>query len=218
MATTSACSSTPNPLRSCSTPCSTVPASTTRRAAASYSVALFDDASSSSRQLDLLVRSGQQLVRSRSAARVLRSLLWWLATEIAPPTSTTDVLVARGTAAIRGHDAVLLPPDLWQWNKQLQPRFARLGVALADSPLAEIDLRTRELVVRSPEIHHAAEVLAELDEKAYLGSEPHPVMPGRYPLRAWVLPRDPEHIGALSPAHAALAALPYVVRADDENA
>lgn len=177
----------------------------------SYAVALYDDAEGAARPLDLLVQGSEQLVRSRSAARVLRALLWRLTDDVGGVDLTTGRLRVRATAARRGDEGLLLPPGLYRWAKQLQPRFARVGIALADVPHPEIDLATGELVLPDPAIPHDAGVLTAVDDGVRLGAEPLPVGPGRLPLAAWFLARaDGEH-GALTPAVAAVAAVPAVL-------
>jgi peroxiredoxin len=185
------------------------------RAQDSYAVALYDDADGGARTLNLLVQGSQQLVRSRSAARVLRALLWRLAEDVGAVDLGTGRLRVSATAAVRRDDALLLPPGLYQWAKQLQPRFARIDIALADVPYAEVDLSTGELVVPEPAIAHRADVLARLDDDVRLGSEPPPVLPGRYPLTTWFIGRPTDEPTELTPAVATVAVLPVVFGNDD---
>ena len=114
------------------------------------------------------------------------------------------------TAALRGGEALLVPPALHQWP-QLQPRFARTGITLADVPLVEIDALSGELVVPEPALPHDASVLAALDGVSLRGNECAPVLPGRYAVRAWLFGRPPGVTGVLSPAVSTVTALPYVV-------
>jgi hypothetical protein len=180
-----------------------------RRAPDNYSVALQPAHAAKSRELNLLVQGSTQVVRSRSGGRVLAGLLAYLSDEIVEPDPA--LLRVYATAAVRDGQGMLLPPNLVQWVKQLQPRFTRRGIAIVDASHATIDLVTGELVVRSPAIAHDAAVLAELDDGVHLGSELPWVRPGRYPLRAWFLTRDPERVGRLAPAIAVAGALPSAV-------
>ena len=109
----------------------------------------------------------------------------------------------------------LLPAGLVDFVKQLQPRLAKSGLCIVDSPRTLLDRRTRELVVPEPTVPYDASVIAELDDGVKLGSELPWIRPGRYPLRTWFLTRSAEHIGALSPAVAATAALPTLFELDD---
>jgi hypothetical protein len=184
------------------------------RAPDSYSVALYEHGEGA-RRLDLLLQGSRQLVRSRSAARVLRALLWRLSEDVLAVDVDTGRVRVHATAALRGGDALLLPAGLYQWAKQLQPRFARIGVALADVPYPEIDLASAELVVPEPAISHRADVLARVDDGAQLGSEPPPVRPGRYPLSMWFVARTSVESAELTPAVATVAVLPSVLGVDD---
>jgi hypothetical protein len=119
------------------------------------------------------------------------------------------------TAMVRDGEAVLVPAGLVDFVKQLQPRLAKAGLCIVDSPRTLLDLTTRELVVPEPTVPYDASVIAELDEGVKLGSELPWIRPGRYPLGAWCLPRSPEHLGELSPAVAVTAALPTLFDLDD---
>ena len=127
----------------------------------------------------------------------------------------TGRIRVQATAALRGVDAILLPPALYQWAKQLQPRFARVEIALADVPYPEIDLATGEVVIPEPAVPHRAGVLDRVDDGVRLGTEPPPVPPGRYPLTAWFFGRGADDAGDLTPAVATVAALPIVLGTDD---
>jgi hypothetical protein len=117
--------------------------------------------------------------------------------------------------AVIGDDAVLLPPGLVQWVKQLQPRFTRQSIAMADVPQAALDLEAAEVIIPAPTIDHDPAVLAELDEGVRLGSERPRVRPGRYPLRAWFLVHSADTVGELSRGLAVTAALPLAYPGED---
>jgi hypothetical protein len=184
-----------------------------RRAPDNYSVSLNTDTDGTSRDLNLLVHGGTQLVRSRSAARVLAGLLQYLSADLG--TSDDSLLKVNATVAVIGDDAVLLPPGLVQWVKQLQPRFTRQGIAMVDVPQAALDLEPAEVVIPAPTVDHDPAVLAELDVGVRLGSELPWVRPGRYPVRAWFLAHSPDTIGELSRGLAVTAALPLAYQGEE---
>ena len=151
-----------------------------RRVPDNFSVALYPGAGGGSRRLNLLVRDGRQLVRSRSAARALAALLTYVSADTTPPDE--DLLPLNASAALLDGTALLLPPGLVNWNKQIQTTLARRGIVLVDAPYVTIDLASAELVVPTPSVPHDPEVLAELDRGARLGPELPYVRPGRYPI------------------------------------
>ena len=152
-----------------------------------YSVALYDP-SRGSRELNLLVAGARQLVRSRSRRRVLAALLSFLSGDLAD--RDAGLLQVIATPAVRDGRALLLPAGLVDAVKQLQPRFARRGIAMVDTPSALVDLETAELVVPEPRLDHDAAVLDDLDADVRLGATELPlVVPGRYPIEAWYLRR-----------------------------
>jgi hypothetical protein len=188
-----------------------------RRTPDNYSVALGSrapaGANGPSRGLHLLVRGGTQLVRSRSSARVLAALLQHLSADLLPrPDGLTAV---HALAAVGDGDAVLMPRGLLDLVQQLQPRLAKHGLALVDTPHALLDVAACELVVPEPAVPHDASMLAELDDDARFGSELPRVRPGRYPLRTWALSRDPDTLGLLSRGVAVTMAFPTLLDHDD---
>lgn len=153
-----------------------------------------------SRSLKLLVRGSQQLVRSRSRARVLAGLLQYLSADLAAPEPRDDSLLSVfATPAVSDGRAVLLPAGLLSHLKQLQPRFAKIGVTMVDTPRVLVDPATAELVVPEPTIPFDATVLDDVDADVKLGAELPWVRAGRYPLHAWLVIRGPEDGGPLSP-------------------
>jgi hypothetical protein len=180
-----------------------------------YSVSLADDRGARTRALDLLVRGGTQLVRSRSARRVVGALLSQLSADLAAPTA--GLTRATATVALRGDRALLLPPDLVDRVSRLQPLLTRAGIRLADVPYGTLDLASRELVVPEPIVAYDAEVLADLDGER-LASEARAVAPGRYPVDAWYFVRTPDRRGELSPATGVGAALLFLRNVDDLEA
>jgi thiol-disulfide isomerase/thioredoxin len=179
-----------------------------RRVPDNYSVALHLGAASKSRELNLLVEGGSQMVRSRAPSRALAGLLAFLTDDLDVDPSLLQV---QATAAVGGERAMLLPAGMLQWVKQLQPRLARRGITMVDTKYARVDLETAEVVVPEPVVTHDASVLRELDEGVRLGSELPRVPPGRYPLATWFLTRSPEHRGPLPPALAVTVALPMAM-------
>ena len=176
-----------------------------RRAPENYSVALYPDGGRS-RELNLLVRGGTQLARSRSAARVLAGLLGHLSAELGE--RDPGLLHLATTAAVGGGRAVLLPPGLLGWLKELQPRLARLGLSVVDLPTVAVDPAGPTLVVPDPTVAHDPAVLDELDGAARLGSEAPRVRPGLYPLTGWCVAAPGEPGGVVSPAVAVAAGVP----------
>jgi hypothetical protein len=188
-----------------------------RRAPDNYSVALggtpTTKGAGTSRSLKLLVHGSTQLVRSRSGGRVLAALLQQLSGDIEP--ADPSLLQVNATAAVRDGEALLLPPGLVGYLKQLQPRLAKAGIGVVDVPRTLLDLDARELVVPEPAVPHDASVVEEADAGVQLGSEVPWIRPGRYPLRAWFLLRSPEHVGPLSTGVAVATAIPQLYELDD---
>lgn len=194
------------------------------RAPENYAVALggtpTTKGTGSSRSLRLLVRGAQQLVRSRSSARVLAGLLQHLSAELAPGAAADDSLLrVYATPAVADGRALLLPAGLVDHVKQLQPRFAKVGVTLVDTPEVFVDPATAELVVPEPTIPYDAAVLDEVDAGpdggVKLGSELPWIRPGRYPLQSWLVVRSPDALGPVSPGIALTSALGLVFGIED---
>jgi hypothetical protein len=175
-----------------------------RRTPDNYSIALYPTVGTGSRRLNLLVRGGSQLVRSRSAARALSALLNHLTADTTPPDE--HLLALDATAGVVGDRAILLPPGLVNWTKQIQTKLARRGIVLVDTPFITIDPVAGELVVPIPSVPHDSDVLDELDDGARLAPELPHVGPGRYPIAAWYLNRGPDEVGPLSPGQAVASA------------
>ena len=185
-------------------------------AGANYSVATYSQSNGRGRELNLLVRGSQQLVRSRSVGRVLRALLTYLSADFTP--LDPSLVHVNATAAVRDGEAMLLPPNLVWWIKELQPRLARKGISLVDAPFASVDPERRTLVVPPPVIPHDASVLAEFDDTSRGGSELPPVLSGSYPLTAWHLASEEARQGPVSPGLALASALPLVIGRDIREA
>ena len=175
-----------------------------RRTPDNYSIALHPAATGGNRKLNLLVQGGSQLVRSRSAARALAALLTCLSADTTPPDE--HLLALDSSAAVVDGAALLLPPGMVHWAKELQTKLARRGIVLVDAPFVTIDPEAGELVVPTPSVPHDREVLTEIDHGARLGPELPYVQPGRYPITAWYLNRSPDEIGPLSPARGVASA------------
>jgi peroxiredoxin len=188
-----------------------------RRAPDNYSVALGGTSTTkgagTSRSLKLLVHGSSQLVRSRSGGRVVNALLQYLSADLSEP----DPSLARvsATAMVRDGEAILLPAGLVDFVKQLQPRLARIGVSIVDTPRTLLDVGARELVLPEPTVPYDAAVIAELDDGVKLGRERPWIRPGRYPLTTWLLTRGEDHVGPLSPAVAVTSAIPTLFDLDD---
>jgi hypothetical protein len=178
-----------------------------------YSVALYPPGAGRSRDLNLLVRLGQQLVRSRSAERVLRAMLAHMSVDLQPPRE--DLLYLDATPAVQDGRGLLLPPAMVAWIKQLQPRLARLRIQLVDNPFATVDARTGELVVAEPTIEHDPAVLDAVDQGVRLGSELPMVRPGRYPLSRWYFVVEEGQDGSLPRARAVAAGIGLILGRPD---
>jgi hypothetical protein len=163
--------------------------------------------------LKLLVRGGTQLVRSRSGGRVLAALLQHLSAELAPHDPSLTRVDA--TAVLRGDDALLLPPGLVNFVKELQPRFARANLRFVDAPQVLLDLDRAELVIPDPAVPHDPSVIDELDAIAKLGTEPPRTRPGRYGIRTWFVVREPDRVGPISRAAAVTATVPRLLARDE---
>jgi len=188
-----------------------------RRVPDNYSVALGSTPTTkgagASRSLKLLVRGGRQLVRSRSGGRVLAALLQYLSADLEP--ADPSLVEVSATAVVRDGEALLLPPGLGDHVKVLQPRLAKRGMTLVDTPRTLLDLDRRTLVVPDPVVDFDATVIDDVDADVKLGSELPWIPPGRYPLGGWYFARVPDEIGSLSPAAAVTSALPMLHGDDD---
>ena len=186
-----------------------------------YSVVLHPPKTGGRRELNLLLRGGEQLVRSRSSARVLRGLLGYLSADIA--LSDPDLLYLATTPAVRDGQGILLPPRLSAPLTSLQPRLSRLGIRLVDLPRTTVDPATAELVVPEPALPHDMSVLEEQDARdgpagaPGLGSELPAVLPGRYPLQTWYMAISPSLLGPVRDAAALASGLPLLRRGDDAD-
>ena len=130
-----------------------------------------------SRSLKLLVHGSTQLVRSRSGGRVLAGLA---AAPLGRPRARRSCVHARRTRLrwSATERRCSCPPACVDFVKQLQPRLAKAGLCIVDTPRTLLDLSTRELVVPEPTVPHDESVVAELDEGVKLGSELPWVRPG----------------------------------------
>jgi thiol-disulfide isomerase/thioredoxin len=182
------------------------------RAPENFSVALYP-AQGRTRELNLLVKGGQQLVRSRSRLRVLQALLAHLSDEIAP--RDPSLLRLRATAIVGDGKAFLGPPAMVTWVKQLQPRLARARLQMVDVAAVTVDASSGELVIPEPTVDQDPSVLDGLEDDVTLGSELPPVGAGRYPIRAWFLTVPADRAGTMAPALGVAGAAPLVVATGD---
>ena len=167
------------------------------RAPDNYSVALYGSGGRK-QELNLLVKGAQQLVRSRSRARVLRGLLNHLSADLTPVESS--LLRLRTSAVVRDGRATVLPFDVTGWLKDLQPRLNKSGIQVVDIPWVLIDPTAAEMVVPEPSVDYDRLVLEELGKTDKLGPELPAVLPGRYALRSWILGATAGDTRPLSPA------------------
>lgn len=178
-----------------------------RRAGHSYAVTLpepVDGPDSPVRDLNLLVRGADVLVRSRSATRVLRALLWRLADEMVPFDVDGPTVRVDSMAVMVDGVALLVPPGVRVLAPGMARQLARAGIAVADVPRPEVDVRTAELVLRPPAVTHDPGALRDdpVDELV----EPRVIAPGRYPLAGWGTVHPAEvPVTLLTPGQAAAA-------------
>jgi hypothetical protein len=176
------------------------------RAPDNYSV-LLQDSLNRTREFNLLLQGPRYLVRSRTRARVLRGLLNHLSAELSHPEQ--PLLGLRTSAVVHNGRAIVLPASVSSWINVVQPRLNRLGIQIVDLPWLLIDPVAAEMVVPEPLVGYDHGVLDELDGADRLDSELPPVLPGRYPLQAWIVPGDVE--GPLSSARGLVEALPLLM-------
>jgi thiol-disulfide isomerase/thioredoxin len=173
-----------------------------------YSVVIGDGRKGSARGLNLLLRGSSTVVRSRSPRRVVSALAAYLSSVLEPQ---DEFLRTMNVGAIVGDSAILLPGVVMQWLEDVQPRLSRLGVRLVDQPYSIIDPDRLELVVPEPRVKVDGAALADIAESAPSRSEPAPVEPGRYPLRAWTVWETDDIEGPLTRARAVAAGLPSIM-------
>jgi hypothetical protein len=173
-----------------------------------YSVTLAGEGGRGPRRLSLLQAGSVTVARSRSPRRILRALAGHLSCLLDPEPGLVRI---GAIGAVRNGTAVLLPDAAIGWLDRIQAPLARLGFLLVDQPFAHLDVTRAEMVVPSPSLGMAEAVLATLPDPPAGPSEPRSVAPGRYPLRAWLLPERVWGEAPLSPAGAAASALGTVV-------
>lgn len=168
---------------------------------------------------NLLLQGSNVFVRSRSAGRVLRALLWHLHDGIVGFNPACGRLRVNATAAVVPGGMVLLQPGLHVLAEKLQELLARRGVGLAEVLFPEIDLATCEVVLPEPAIPYDAAVVESLDSAVDPHFELPPVRPGRYPLIGWsVMHAADSAVTRFTPAEAAVATLSYVLNTEDAAA
>lgn len=144
------------------------------------------------RELHVLYRSSLAVVRSRSPRRVLQGLCSYLSGHVEK--ERAGLVRLAGMPVVGGDGAVVAPWVLRHQRPQLEARLRRLGLRVVDVPFVSIYPRTGELVVPSPALELASEVLDLLEPSEPPASpEPPPVPAGRYRIRGWGIPgRGPE--------------------------
>ena len=145
-----------------------------------YAVALYTRGGRK-RELNLLVKGAQQLVRTRSRARVLRGLLNYLSADLA--SHDPALLQIRTAAVVRDGSATILPFEVTSWLPDLQPRLNRYGGQLVDAPWVLIDPATAELVVPEPTVEHRRRCARRTRPRRPVGTRaaaaaPRPLRPG----------------------------------------
>lgn len=160
--------------------------------AETYAIALHPQVDRAARQLNLLVRSGLQVLRGRSQARVLQGLLGHLSCLVAPKDPT--LLHLDGVAVVRDGEAFLLPSSLYSAWRRVQPRLSHLGLHVADIPWVSVDPVSARVVISKLAVPYDIAVIEELDASSGPArSELPAAAPGEYPLQSIVL-ADPTRV------------------------
>ena len=178
-----------------------------------YGVALYTRGGRK-RDLNLLVKGAQQLVRTRSRARVLRGLLNYLSADLA--SRDPALLQIRTAAVVRDGRATVLPFD----SDLLAPRSpapaqpvrgpARRRAVGADrsgdsrAPRARTDGRARRRCARRAR------------PRRPVGARAAAAAPRPLPLGSWIIATNPDKEGPLSPGRGLVAAVPVLVVPDGD--
>lgn len=164
----------------------------------------------SPRELHFLYRSQDPVIRSRTLSRLVRGLLSHLSAHLEE--EPDPLLRVRGVPLVAGTTAILAPRELLADLGRIEPRLRQEGVRVLDLPYATVDPATAELVVPPPAVEHDPDVLEELDvvESPTRPEEEGAVVPGRYPIKAWVLSTG-DTAGPLPVATALAGAFPALV-------
>lgn len=120
--------------------------------------------------------------RSSDPNRVINALLQSLDTHAGPAPGLARV---HGTAVIRDGRAMLVPNRLREQFQNLDRRLRARGVLVVDAPLANLDLKTAEVVIQQQMTVDRApldEALAGVPCRRRVPA----VKPGRYPLVRWL--------------------------------
>lgn len=148
--------------------------------------------------LHVLYQASDQLARSAAPSSVVRALFAHLASYGSAPAG--GHLRLRVPAVVIDGVGVLIAPELAPVVLDVEPRLRRSGIELLESPVADIDTATRELVVSQPRIDLAAATsaaLIALDRARPATRAGAPIAAdGRYPLAGWI---TIEHGGPAAP-------------------
>lgn len=162
--------------------------------------------------LSKLYRDHSTVVRSpRRPSRVLKGLAEHLSEYL--DLNPKDLLKLRMAALVRDGEAILVPASIVVWMDTLVPRLNGRGAQLLDAPFAMVDPTRGELVVLPPPLDVDETIVQLLDAQADpgVGSEPPPVLPGRYPVRGLSLFSGAgAEVRPLSLAASLAGAAPYV--------
>ncbi len=173
------------------------------------------------RALNLFSVSGKnEMVRTRDPARVLRAFLSQLDDDLVEHELPAGLVRVTARAVVIDGEAALLPSAADSFQPHLQSVLARMGVALVDIARPVIDLTTGSLVVESPMVAHAEELVTSASLDLTSSRLERPVVnPGRYPLRFWcVLQPGKSGVTGLTPAEAAAATVSSIVDTVDPAA
>ncbi len=173
-----------------------------------YSVVLGDH-EGASRGLNLLMDRTTTVIRSRSARRVLYGLAAYLSRVL--PLPDDGLLRTIELVGIHEGKALILPAFVLEDIEHVQPGLAKMGIAIADDPTADIDLERLELIVPEPRVQVDEAVIEALPHQGPWRTELARVEPGRYPLGGWYLSADPTDEHPPTRAEAIVQALQNVV-------
>ena len=179
-----------------------------------FSVALSAPTGKAARDLHLLVQGSRQLVRSRSACRVMRGLLAFLSANLHG--FEPSLVSVQMAAIVRDGTAWFVPNDVKYQRDQAQPRLAKIGFQMVDEPYVLLDPTTNELVIPEPQIAYDRDALADLDRDVRLGSELPGLEAGRYALGGWVLHSGNGDGGPVARAEAVAALLPVIAQPGED--
>jgi hypothetical protein len=170
------------------------------------------------RPFNFLYRASDALVRTRARGRLVRTLIAHLS-EFAAPTETAAPAVRLNAAAVIADGAAILIPEGFRAELAgIETRLNVAGLRVVDAPTLELE-RGGHIVVPEPAVAVDTAALAEYElDTEPLGRELPPVLPGRYPIRAWAFVTGEPGAGPVGRAQGIAAAAQQVMNAADVGA